>query len=188
MKKGKGSYRGLGVLGAALAVLLAVSLACGADDTATPAAAPAPAATLAPVPTAAPGATAVPAPTTAPVADVGPRYGGNLRLARNVEAYTMDPTFSYEYSSLWAMYSVFNSLVILDNQAQIQPDLAESWEFSPDGKTITFNIRPGVMFSDGTPADANAVKLTYDRYLDRDVGRSGVINRRATQLGQVESY
>lgn len=44
--------------------------------------------------------------------------------------------------------------------------LAESWTISPDGRTYTFKIRPGVTFSDGTPCDANAILANFNAILE----------------------
>ena len=43
-----------------------------------------------------------------------------------------------------------------------KPGLAESWSFS-DPTTLVLNIRPGVIFHDGTPLDADAVKFNFER-------------------------
>lgn len=48
--------------------------------------------------------------------------------------------------------------------------LAEKFEWSPDGKTVTFTLRDGLKFSNGDPIDADAVKFTYDRIF----GQKGV--------------
>jgi len=45
------------------------------------------------------------------------------------------------------------------------PDLAKSWEMSPDGLTYTFHLRDGVKFHDGTPFSADDVKATFDRII-----------------------
>ncbi len=42
------------------------------------------------------------------------------------------------------------------------PSLAKKWEIENDGKRIVFELRKGILFSDGTEMDANAVKFTYD--------------------------
>ena len=42
------------------------------------------------------------------------------------------------------------------------PSLAERWDIKDGGKTIVFHLKRGIMFSDGTTMDANAVKFTYD--------------------------
>ncbi|WMS41052.1 ABC transporter substrate-binding protein [Acuticoccus sp. MNP-M23] len=45
----------------------------------------------------------------------------------------------------------------------IEPDLAESWDVSEDGKTITFTMKDGVKFQDGSPVTAQDVKWSFDR-------------------------
>ncbi|MBC3220963.1 TIGR04028 family ABC transporter substrate-binding protein [Serratia fonticola] len=47
---------------------------------------------------------------------------------------------------------------------EIEPWIAESWSSNPDKTEYTFKLRPGVMFSDGTPLDANAVAKNFDTY------------------------
>ncbi|MDQ3695672.1 MAG: ABC transporter substrate-binding protein [Chloroflexota bacterium] len=60
-------------------------------------------------------------------------------------------------------------------------DVAESYEISDDGLTVTFHIRPGITFANGDPIDANAVKFTYDRIF----GQGGV-TAALTQMAAVE--
>ena len=50
----------------------------------------------------------------------------------------------------------------------MEPSLAESWTISDDGKTYTFKLREGVVFHDGTPFNAEAVKFNFDRMLNED--------------------
>jgi peptide/nickel transport system substrate-binding protein len=61
------------------------------------------------------------------------------------------------------MTAVFGQLFELGGSGQIQPDLATSYAFSNDAKTITINLRQGVKFSDGTPFNAAAVVWNWDR-------------------------
>jgi peptide/nickel transport system substrate-binding protein len=62
---------------------------------------------------------------------------------------------------------VFNSLCdkLIDTNAKLEfvPRLATSWTVSDEGKTVTFKLRPGVKFHDGTPFDAAAVKANIER-------------------------
>lgn len=44
---------------------------------------------------------------------------------------------------------------------QVEPELAESWSFSEDGRILTFRLRPGVRFSDGVPFTAEDVAFTF---------------------------
>jgi peptide/nickel transport system substrate-binding protein len=57
----------------------------------------------------------------------------------------------------------YEPLVSRDESGKIVPDLAESWEISPDGKVWTFKLRKDVKFHSGAPFNAEAVKKTYDR-------------------------
>lgn len=49
---------------------------------------------------------------------------------------------------------------------EVQPGLAESWEWSPDGLTLTLHLRQGVKFHDGTALEAEAVRASFTRQLD----------------------
>jgi peptide/nickel transport system substrate-binding protein len=92
--------------------------------------------------------------------------GGTLRIARPPasEAETLDPASSlsaYEY--LGALYS---RLVKLDESGVVQPDLAASWETSPDARTWTFQLREGVSWHDGKPLTAKDVVYSVQHILD----------------------
>jgi len=60
---------------------------------------------------------------------------------------------------------VFTGLVQLDDNMQVQPQLAQSYNVAPDGLTYTFHLRPNLTFSDGKPLDANDVAYSIDRAL-----------------------
>ena len=57
-------------------------------------------------------------------------------------------------------------LVYIDAAGKPQPWLAESWSYSDDNRQITFKLRPGTKFHDGTDLDAAAVKFHFDTILD----------------------
>ena len=59
----------------------------------------------------------------------------------------------------------FNTLVALDRSFNVIPELARSWQVSPDGKQITFELQRGVKFHDGTDFNAEAVKWNIERNL-----------------------
>jgi peptide/nickel transport system substrate-binding protein len=56
---------------------------------------------------------------------------------------------------------LFAGLTRLGPDGQALPDLAERWDVSPDGRTYTFTLRPGLRWSDGTPLEAADVAFTY---------------------------
>lgn len=61
---------------------------------------------------------------------------------------------------------IFENLVIQDSDGSYHPWVAESWETSDDNLEITFNIRPGITFHDGTDLNADAVKWFFDKASD----------------------
>lgn len=61
------------------------------------------------------------------------------------------------------MENVYESLVRIDGEGQIQPALAKDWQISDDRKTYTFNLQPGVTFNDGAELTAEDVKFSYER-------------------------
>ncbi|GAB6903266.1 ABC transporter substrate-binding protein [Kineosporia succinea] len=58
---------------------------------------------------------------------------------------------------------VYASITRVNEKGEAQPDLAESWDYNDQGDQVTFHIRSGLTFSDGTPVDADAVKQAVDR-------------------------
>ncbi len=61
---------------------------------------------------------------------------------------------------------VFNGLVRYDRNLNLEGELAESWDVSPDGKTITFHLRKGVAWHDNVPFTSDDVMFTYKRMID----------------------
>lgn len=62
--------------------------------------------------------------------------------------------------------SVYDTLVFRDAHGQFVPGLASRWEVSADGLTYTFFLRQDVRFQDGTPFNAEAVRINLERVLD----------------------
>jgi len=94
-----------------------------------------------------------------------PVPGGTLNWAiegANLSDGHMDPHASQLDVSAYVNRATLDSLVYLTPQGELKPWLAERWEINPDGKTYTFTLRQDVVFSDGTPFDAAAVKANFD--------------------------
>src|SRR5699024_5167945 len=64
------------------------------------------------------------------------------------------------------MENVYESLVRLDDEGEIQPGLAEDWSLSDDRRTYTFDLREGVKFSNGADLTSEDVKFSYERVQD----------------------
>ena len=98
-----------------------------------------------------------------------PSRGGTLTVGLTNDAKTYDPIFSVEFTERYVLYLAFDTLVRYGPDFSIQPELAEKWETSPDGKRIVFTLRDGVKFQDGTAFDAAAVKWNIDQRMDEKV-------------------
>jgi peptide/nickel transport system substrate-binding protein len=88
--------------------------------------------------------------------------GGTLTAAIAGDPKTMDPhrtTLSVFHNTI--RVTVFDALVKIDDKLNIVPSLAQSWQIT--SKQVTFNLRQGVKFHDGTPFDANAVVFNIKR-------------------------
>ena len=84
-----------------------------------------------------------------------PHYGGTLRVAVQTSTQTFEPTVSDSAGSRSLTQLVFETLVKLDDRGRVQPLLATSWQVEPGNQRWRFQIRNGVIFSDGIPVDAS---------------------------------
>jgi peptide/nickel transport system substrate-binding protein len=75
----------------------------------------------------------------------------------------LDPARSGNFIDRTVFASLCDKLLDTDPDLHFVPQLATSWEWSPDNLTLTLHLRPGVQFQDGTPFDANAVKANIER-------------------------
>src|ERR1051325_6839728 len=99
------------------------------------------------------------------------RKVSNLKPAANELRYPMrmEPaTLAAQASdSLWTnelLASVYESLVTLDENSQVAPCLADSWDVSKDGRTYTFHLNPNAKFHNGRPVTASDIKFSLDRW------------------------
>jgi peptide/nickel transport system substrate-binding protein/oligopeptide transport system substrate-binding protein len=84
----------------------------------------------------------------------------------NVEDFdTLDPALAHDQSSISAIQMIYTGLVQLDDNLQIKPQLAQSWELASDGVTWTFHLKPHLKFNDGTPLTSTDVAYSIDRAL-----------------------
>jgi peptide/nickel transport system substrate-binding protein len=93
----------------------------------------------------------------------GPKIDTNatLTFATLATTPTLDPQVITNSPQL--THNLYDRLTTLDGHANVKPMIALSWQTSKDAKSITFKLRKGVKFHDGTPLDATAVKASLDR-------------------------
>lgn len=101
-------------------------------------------------------------PTTKPT----PKYGGILKRCLDVDAQGLDPMAQpFTYVAVRMAQTAIETLVRLDERGlPVVPWLATDWKVSGDLRSITFTLRKGVKFHDGTDFNAEAVKWNLERY------------------------
>ena len=87
---------------------------------------------------------------------------GTLKWAWDLPT-SWDPVTSSAGWDVHVLSLVYAALTKLDTSGEPVPALASGWEYAPDGTAVTFTLRPGLVFGDGTPLDATAVKKSLDR-------------------------
>ena len=93
--------------------------------------------------------------------------GGELRFCLRMEPKTFDPFKVEDEASASIRYLTGGVLVRVNRQTQeLEPELAQSWRISKDGRQITFHLRSGISFSDGTPFTAEDVAYTMQQLMD----------------------
>jgi peptide/nickel transport system substrate-binding protein len=90
---------------------------------------------------------------------------GELRVAIPWTPENLDPTMNLSSFRAMVGVSIFDSLVGRDAENRIVPQLAESWRLVDD-ITWQLKLRRGVVFHDGEPFNADAVRFTFQRVLD----------------------
>jgi len=101
--------------------------------------------------------------------DASSRAQDRVVVARPSDATNLDPARASDIESLEVAEQVFGRLVrFAAGRLEPEPDLATDWTVSADGTTWTFELRPGVLFHDGTPFDAEAVVFSFERQIVAD--------------------
>jgi peptide/nickel transport system substrate-binding protein len=98
------------------------------------------------------------------------KQGGTLRLGFGIsQILTLDPPqVNLGIVAGELVSNLFSSLVQFDEKLGLVPDLAESWEVTPDGTQYTFKLRQGLTFHNGDPLNANDLVYTYQRTTNAD--------------------
>jgi len=87
-----------------------------------------------------------------------------LRIGLAEDPDVLDPSLARSFVGRIVFSSLCDKLVDIDEKLNIVPQLATSWQWSPDNKALTMKLRPGVTFHDGEKFDAAAVKFNIERH------------------------
>jgi peptide/nickel transport system substrate-binding protein len=95
-----------------------------------------------------------------------------LKFGADAEPIGFDPHTISAVASRRVIHQLYNTLVNVDENLNVVPELASSWEH-PDDVTYVFRLRDDVKFHNGRPMVAADVKYSFERILSPDVGALG---------------
>ncbi|HEY7176193.1 MAG TPA: ABC transporter substrate-binding protein, partial [Micromonosporaceae bacterium] len=113
--------------------------------------------------------------------------GGNTTfvVARTGDIDKLDPQLATAFQTEETLGLIYSTLVKTDDNGQIIGDLATKWDTSADGKTVTFTLRSGVKWHDGSTFTSADVKATLTRILDQSTG--AVARSNLTAISSVDT-
>ena len=133
-----------------------------------------------------------------PAAAAQPKQGGSVVITYKDDLATLDPAVGYDWQNWSIIKSIFDGLMDYEpGTTKLIPDLAESYDISPDGLTYTFKLRDGVKFHNGRAMTAADVKWSIERavnpatqspgagYFSNIVGYDDVASKKATTLSGI---
>lgn len=103
------------------------------------------------------------------------RYNESSGLA------SLDPAFAKNKQVMWASHQLYNTLIEIDSNMQMQPSLATHWKISDDNLVFTFFLRQDVFFNDdacfadgkGRKLNAYDVEYSFKRIVDKNTASPG---------------
>ena len=112
---------------------------------------------------------------------MAPAAAQSLRIGLQEDPDALDPMAGTSFVGRIVFAALCDKLVDLDPKLTYVPQLATAWEWGEAGRTLTMTLREGVVFHDGEPLDAEAVRFNIDRY------RTTPGSRRAAELRPVQA-
>ncbi len=91
-----------------------------------------------------------------------------LRVVMHSDLKIIDPIWTTAYVTRDHGYMIYDTLLALDADGIVQPQMAESWDVSDDGLSHVFTLRDGLTFHDGAPVTSADVIASLDRWAQRD--------------------
>jgi oligopeptide transport system substrate-binding protein len=96
----------------------------------------------------------------------GPNAANTSATILGPSAQSLDPAVEADAGSAQVVAQLFESLTAVDSAGNIQAALADGWQASADGHQFVFHLRPGLVFSDGSPLTAADVVRSWLRILN----------------------
>jgi peptide/nickel transport system substrate-binding protein len=118
-----------------------------------------------------------------------PRRGGVLLAVIGADPPSLDAHQESTFANIELVAPLYSTLLQLDPYAypKIIGDLATEWKITPDGRTYTFKLHPGVKFHDGSPLTSADVKASYDKIISPPQGVRSIRKNAYTEVAAVEA-
>ncbi len=104
----------------------------------------------------------------------GPGFGAEAARVITVNTVqifgSIDPAKISDYTDYMASVNLYDGLTNVDPQGALIPELASSWDVSPDATSVTFHLRKDAKFQDGSPVTADDVVYSVERLLKINLG------------------
>ena len=117
---------------------------------------------------------------------------GTMNLRLSGEPNLLNPILTTDAYSAQVVGTIFSGMLKVNEKLELEPDLAESYDISSDGKTYIFKLKPNVTWHDGAPFTADDVVFTFNTIIDpktNTVRRSNyVINGKPIRFTAVDSH
>jgi peptide/nickel transport system substrate-binding protein len=97
-----------------------------------------------------------------------PAQAQTVTAVMNGDLRSLDPIITTAYIVRNYGYMVYDTLLALDAKNKVQPQMADKWTVSPDGKTYTFTLRDGLKWHDGAPVTADDCVASIQRWAAQD--------------------
>lgn len=104
-----------------------------------------------------------PQPDSTPSVNTTPQAGESISISKDI---ILDPAKTTDSDSFMVSQYIYEGLVRLDANGEVQPAIAESWIISDDGLDYIFEIRPNAKFSDGSPITTDIIVDNFNRWFD----------------------
>jgi oligopeptide transport system substrate-binding protein len=109
--------------------------------------------------------------TGATTQDEGGSAAANQEITINwgAEPPSLDPGLASDTTSAAILLNIMDPLVLLDADNEPQPSMAESWDVSDDGKTVTFHLRSDGKWTNGDPVTAEDFEYSWKRTISPEL-------------------
>lgn len=116
-----------------------------------------------------------------------PRDGGTFHMEQDPPD-RMDPACVDDAYEAFFVNQLFDGLLAFDPHLNTVPAIAESWIISPDGTVYTFDLKPGILFHDGTEVTAEDVVFSLTRVFDLPETQSGLARQYLCHIAGATEY